>query len=306
MTDACTAPRLPSASPSGASADAQACGRTIRAGTGAVAALLLAALSTGPAHAAGRLDARYVLTVAGVELGRGAVTLKADDSTYEVSGSGRISGVLRAVSSGKGQIAARGHLTDTKMVPQVYAMHAESEGKKERARIAMASGGVTSTDVHPPLKAIPDRVPVADKVLRNIIDPVSGAFVYVPGTGDLLAPSSCDRALPVFDGRQRYDLQLSFKRKESVKTKGYEGQALVCQVRYKPVAGHRPNRETVKYMQDNEDMFVWLVPIAGTRLMAPYKASISTMIGTALLEATTFRAAAGGGAAPAAAPAEAQ
>lgn len=293
MTDACPAFRLPTATPCGGRTRAHVSGRGIRAGTGVLAALMLATLPTGPAHAAGRLEARYVLTVAGVELGRGAVTLKADESTYEVSGSGRISGVLRAVSSGKGQIAARGHLTDTKMVPQVYAMHAESEGKKERARIAMASGGVTSTDVHPPLRAIPDRVPVADKVLRNIVDPVSGAFVYIPGTGDLFAPSSCDRALPVFDGRQRYDLQLSFKRKESVKTKGYEGPALVCQVRYTPVAGHRQNRETVKYMQDNEDMFVWLVPIAGTRLMAPYKASISTMIGTALLEATSFRAAVG-------------
>lgn len=298
MTDACSALRFPTIAPHGAPAAARFSPRTFRAGRGALAALVLATLSAAPASAAGRLDARYVLTVAGVELGRGAVTLKADDSTYEVSGSGRISGVLRAVSSGKGQIAARGQLTDTKMVPQVYAMHAESEGKKERARIAMASGGVTSTDVLPPLKPIPDRVPVADKVLRNIIDPVSGAFIYVPGTGDLLSPTSCDRALPVFDGRQRYDLQLSFKRRENVKTKGYEGPALVCQVRYTPVAGHRPNRDTVKYMQENEDMFVWLVPISGTRLMAPFKASVSTMIGTALLEASSFRTAAGGGAVP--------
>ncbi len=269
--------------------------RHLRAGV--VAALACAALSSMPAHAAGRLDARYVLTVGGVEMGRGAVTVKADDATYEISGSGRISGAMRAVSSGKGQVAARGTLNGAQMVPQIYAMHAESEGKKERARIAMASGAVKSTDVHPAMRPMPDRVPITDRVLGSIIDPLSGAFVYVPGTSDLLAPSVCNRTLSVYDGRQRYDLQLSFSRKENVQTKGYDGPALVCQVRYTPVAGHRANREAVKYMQDNKDMFVWLAPIAGTRLLAPFRATVATMIGPAQMEATTFKASSAGSAA---------
>lgn len=256
-----------------------------------LAFLPLAAFSTSlEAHAAGLLDARYTLTVAGVELGRAAVTVRASDSAYEVSGVGRITGALRAVSSGKGQIAARGALNGSKMIPRVYAMHAKSEGKKERARLAMVSGAVTNEDVHPPLRPLPDRVPVVERVLRNIMDPVSGAFIYLPGTGSLISPEACDRTIPVYDGRQRYDLRLSYARQETVETKGYSGPAVVCQVRYIPVAGHRPNRYTVQYMVDNEDMYVWLAPIEGTRLLAPFKVSVATLIGTATLDATSFKA----------------
>lgn len=269
-------------------------GRVSRGAIAALAALSCITFASAPATAAGRLDARYVLTVGGVELGRGAVTVKADDTTYEISGSGRISGALRAVSSGKGQVAARGALNGAQMVPQVYAMHAESEGKKERSRISMASGAVKSTDVHPPLRPLPDRVPVTGDLLASIVDPLSGAFVYVPGNGDLLAPSVCNRSLSVFDGRQRYDLQLTYSRRENVQTKGYDGPALVCQVRYTPVAGHRTNRESVKFMQNNKDMFIWLAPISGTRLLAPFRANVATMIGPAQLEATTFTASSAG------------
>lgn len=256
---------------------------------GALAAGALA-LWAAPALAEGRLDAKYVLTIGGVELGRASVVVEAGPGAYEISGSGRITGVLRAVSSGKGVAAARGTLTSDKMVPRVYALNAEADGKKELARLAMTAGGVEEMEVEPPLKPLPDRVPLTRQALQNIMDPMSGAFVYVPGTADLMSAASCARSVPVFDGRQRYDIALTYLRTEQVKTAGYKGPALVCAVRYSPVAGHRPSRYTVRYMEDNKDMFVWLVPIEGTRLMAPFKVSVATMIGTAVFQATNFEA----------------
>ncbi|MFS8035896.1 DUF3108 domain-containing protein [Xanthobacter sp. AM11] len=241
-----------------------------------------------PALADGRLNAKYTLTVGGVELGRGSIVVEAGENAYEISGSARVTGVLRAVSSGKGVAAARGALSGGKMVPRVYAMNAEADGKEESARVAMAGGSVKEMDVEPALKPLPDRVPVTPGVLQNIIDPMSGAFIYVPGTADLLSPAACERAIPVFDGRQRYDLTLSYLRTEKVKAQGYAGPAVVCAVRYAPVAGHRPSRYTIKYLMENKDMFVWMVPVAGTRLMAPFKVSVATLIGTAVLQAEAF------------------
>ncbi|MFG1401463.1 DUF3108 domain-containing protein [Xanthobacter sediminis] len=255
---------------------------------GPLAAALLVCAT--PALADGRLDAKYVLSVGGVELGRASVVLEAGNEAYEISGSGRITGVLRAVSSGKGVVAARGMLTPGKMVPRLYALNAEADGKKEGARLAMAGGAVAEMEVEPPLKPLPDRVPVTNETLQNIIDPMSGAFVYVPPPANPLSAAACERAVPVFDGRQRYDIVLTYLRTEQVKASGYKGQAVVCGVRYKPVAGHRPTRYTVQYMEDNKDMFVWLVPIEGTRLMAPFKVSVATMIGTAVFQATSFEA----------------
>lgn len=275
--------------------------RPSRLGAGLLAAMGLLVLAD-PALADGRLNAKYVLTVGGVELGRGSITVEAGDQSYEISGSARVTGVLRAVSSGKGVAASRGTISGGKLVPKVYALNAEADGKAETARLAMASGALKEMDVEPPLKPVPDRVPIEQAVLQNILDPMSGAFVYVPGSGDMVSAAACTRSIPVFDGRQRYDLALSYQRTETVKVDGYAGAAVVCSVRYQPVAGHRPTRYTVKYMMDNKDIYVWLVPIAGTRLMAPFKVSVATMIGTAVLQAASFETEAKAGTVPVSAP----
>ncbi len=87
----------------------------------------------------------------------------------------------------------------------------------------------------------------------------------------------------------RYDLQLVFKRLDRVKSeRGYQGTVVVCSVYFSPVAGHIPTRSTIKYLAEQRDMELWLAPIAGTRLMVPYRASIPTPIGMGVLQASQF------------------
>ncbi len=120
----------------------------------------------------------------------------------------------------------------------------------------------------------------------------------------MLSPTRLCEGDPVFDGRQRVDITpvLPAHRAGKDGDRSYEGTAVVCRVSYAPVAGHRPTRSTVKYLQANKEMFVWLVPVAGTRLMAPFRVSVATVIGTALFEATSFEATASGKTVPASAP----
>src|SRR5260370_1212266 len=104
---------------------------------------------------------------------------------------------------------------------------------------------------------------------------------------------SCRRTLPIFDGSQRFDMVLSFKRMDNVKAEtGYRGPAVVCAMTYRPVAGYTPGAFRVGYLQKNRDMEMWFAPIAGTRLLAVVRISIPTMLGTAGLRATQFTAAA--------------
>lgn len=269
-------------------------------------ATLAATLLAGtilPAAADGLLTAKYVLSVGGVEIGRASVVAKASDTTFEIAGTGRITGILRAVSSGKGTVASRGTLSAGKPTPQVFAVSTDSDGKGESIRMVFAGTSVKELEVEPPPKPLPDRVEVTDAHKVNVIDPLAGAFVALPGTGDMISPAACTKAIPVFDGRQRFDVTLTYVRTEDVKVEGgYDGPAVVCRAGYVPVAGHRPTRSTVKYMQANKEMFVWLVPIAGTRLMAPFRVSVATVIGTALFEATSFEATASGKLLPSSAP----
>ena len=101
--------------------------------------------------------------------------------------------------------------------------------------------------------------------------------------------SSAQRSVSVFDGRLRYDLQLAYKRMEKVKAdKGYAGPAVVCAVFFSPVAGFDPSRSAIKYLTKLRDIEIWLAPIAGTRVLVPYRVQGPTPVGQAVLEATQF------------------
>ena len=87
----------------------------------------------------------------------------------------------------------------------------------------------------------------------------------------------------------RYDLQLAFKRMEQVKAdKGYAGPVVVCAVYFSPIAGYIPSRTAIKYISKQRDIEVWLAPIAGTRVLVPFRAQGPTPIGEAVLEAAQF------------------
>ena len=70
--------------------------------------------------------------------------------------------------------------------------------------------------------------------------------------------------------------------------KGYAGPVVVCAVYFSPIAGYIPSRAAIKYIAKLRDMEVWLAPIAGTRVLVPFRAQGPTPIGQAVLEATQF------------------
>jgi hypothetical protein len=118
---------------------------------------------------------------------------------------------------------------------------------------------------------------------------MTALMISVSGSGEVVSGEACRAKLPIFDGRQRFDLALSFKRMEAVDTeKGYRGPAVVCSASYVPIAGHRPGRYVIRYLQETRDIEIWLAPIAGTRVLIPYRVSIPTLFGNAILQAAQF------------------
>ena len=114
-----------------------------------------------------------------------------------------------------------------------------------------------------------------------MLDPMTASLLRAPGNGDPLSPEACQRTLSIFDGRLRYDLQLAFKRMDKVKAdKGYAGPVVVCAVYFSPIAGYIPSRAAIRYIAKLRDMEIWLAPIAGTRVLVPFRAQGPTPIGT--------------------------
>jgi hypothetical protein len=63
---------------------------------------------------------------------------------------------------------------------------------------------------------------------------------------------------------------------------------VVCAVYFSPIAGHIPDRAAIKYLAELRDIETWLAPIAGTRLMVPYRVTVPTPIGVGVMQATQF------------------
>jgi hypothetical protein len=254
---------------------------------GPALAAALAAL-TSPAAADGKLEAHYRVTLAGLPLGGGAWVIDVADDRYTMAASGQVSGVLKAFSSGEGTAAVRGTIQGTRMALSRYAMHIRTRNKVDEVRMTVAGGALKELAVEPPVEPNPDHPPVTEAHKRGFLDPISVGMIPAAGANGM-GPEACQRTLAVFDGRQRYDLVLAFKRMDRVKAeRGYDGPALVCSVTYRPLGGHDPERQAIKWLRDNRDLEMWFAPIAGTRFLGMYRIVVPTLLGSAVLNATRF------------------
>lgn len=241
------------------------------------------------ACAQGKLDARYTASLAGVPIGRGAWVIDIADDQYTAAASGMTTGLLRVFASGQGSSASRGRVKNGSLLPASYASNLSTDRKTEELRISLVNGVVKEVGIEPPSPPQPERIPVTDAHRRGVIDPMTGVLVKVNGAGDPLSPEACNRSVPMFDGRMRFDLKLSFKRMDAVRAeRGYQGPVVVCAVLFSPVSGYVPDRPAIKYLMKLRDMEVWLAPVAGTRVLVPFRFEIPTPFGLGVLQATQF------------------
>jgi hypothetical protein len=245
------------------------------------------------ASAQGKLDARYIATLAGVPIGKGAWVIEIGEDQFTAAASGMTTGLLRVFATGQGNGASRGAVRGDNLVPMTFVSTINNDTRVEELRIVLNAGTVRELAIDPPATPNPARIPLTDAHRRGVIDPMSAALIRVSGNGDPVSPEACRRTIPVFDGRMRFDLQLSFKRMEKVQAhKGYQGPVAVCGVQFVPLAGYVPERPAIKYLVAQQDMEIWLAPIPGTRIVVPYRISLQTPLGQGVLEATEFVAAA--------------
>ena len=246
-------------------------------------------MASAQTRAHGKLEAHYTGSLAGIPIGKGVWIVDIADDQYSIAASGKTTGLINAFASGRGTSATRGVMSGGKPVTANYAQSVVYDKKTDDVRITLSGGNVKEYSAEPPPTPVPDRVPVTEAHRRGVVDPMSGGLMVVPGNGDTMRPEACKRTLAIFDGRGRFDITLSYKRMDHVRSeKGYQGPVVVCSVRYQPVSGHRPSRWAIKYLMETREIEAWLAPVAGTRIVVPYRISLPTTLGLAVLEATQF------------------
>jgi hypothetical protein len=250
---------------------------------------VLACAASVPAHAQAKLDARYAASLGGIAIGRGAWVIDFRDDQYTAAASGMATGLMKIFSGGTGTTASRGNVANGQPVSRSYAATMIANKKKDEVEMAIENGAVKDYTVKPPSPPDPERVPITEAHRRGVTDPMTASLIRAAGSADPMTPETCQRSTAIFDGRMRYDLRLAFKRMDKVKAeKGYQGPVVVCSVSFTPLAGHIPTRPVIQYLTSMQDSEVWLAPVAGTRILVPFRISVPTPLGDAVVEATQF------------------
>lgn len=267
-----------------------------RAGALALAGLALAALAL-PAEAKSRrhharpggagIAVDYGINLAGLPIGTARLAGAFDGPRYRMDVSATLTGLVGAITGGQGSAQSSGILGSGPQ-PTSFAIASRTANAGIAVRMALRQGNVVQSEVTPPLIDMEDRVPVSAANKRGIMDPASALLMPAQARGELTDPENCNRTLPVFDGATRFNVVLSYAETRAVEKPGYAGPVLVCNARYQAVAGHRPDRPGVRFMEENRDMSVWLAPVEGTRVLLPIRISVRTTVGTNIIEATRW------------------
>lgn len=260
--------------------------RTIGSALFAAGVSLALALTARQTHAQAAFEAAYTIAVARIPIGSAAMTGSIGAEEYVISMSGRTSGLARVVASGEGSMSATGAVSAGKLLPFRYASKSTADDDTLAVTMTFKDGNVNELEASEPPPG-EDRVVLTTEHRRQVLDPLSA--LLIPAGDGGVSEAACRRVLPVFDGRRRYDLSLSFKRIEQEKaSQGYAGPAAVCSVAFQPIAGHRRSSPLLTFLTDGRDVEMALAPIAGTRLLAPFRITATYMLGNVVMQATRF------------------
>lgn len=245
-----------------------------------------------PSTAATRIVANYRVDLADFNLGTFRFTTLLTGSDYQMRGEGRFSMLGGLLYDWQGTTKSSGKVTSSGPEPTMYAFSYGGGGESGQLRMSFDGGSVTRLSMAPRKKPTPQDIPITKEQLVGVLDPMTAAFLLAHSDnsdGDLKV---CDQTIPVFDGDWRFDLVLTPKRRVQIQKEastGYSGYAAVCQIRFKPISGYRPDDPNIKLMSHSDAIEVWLVSLPGTAMYVPYRIVFPTDAGSVSATSISFR-----------------
>jgi Protein of unknown function (DUF3108) len=249
----------------------------------ALAALTTLTPAAGAAEAwPAQVHAIYEVQFNGFNVGTFEFHSNAEGANYQLTGNASLS-ALAGLFKWQGQTQAAGKINGETAKPASFTMDYKGNSKSGSTRMGFTDDTVTSVLHDPPPKDKPGIVPVTQAHLKGVLDPLTAVMAMSRGTSG----NPCGRRLPIYDGKQRFDLMLTYRGQMEVaeaRPSGQPGLAHVCRVRYVPIAGHKVDQET-RFMAGNNQIEIALRPIPSANVFVPYDVKIPTAAGSARLVA---------------------
>ena len=154
-------------------------------------------------------------------------------------------------------IDVAGDVTASGLKPETYTSFNNDGRKNRRVEVTYSADDVV-TVAEPRFGSMGE--PAASREQRIAgIDPIS-AIVSMGLSVGATKDNPCGAPLRVYDGKQRYDLVLTYNQRRTIKTPAWNGPAIQCDIRYVEIAGFRAKSAEEK-AADKADllwMHVWL------------------------------------------------
>jgi hypothetical protein len=237
---------------------------------------------------ASTVNAVYRIHWLGAHIGDFKIRSSITNRRYSLQANAEVSVFFGAVSW-QGVTSSYGLMTANGPVPQNYTFRYATNDRREAIELRFQQKMVSDIIINPPAHPGSRNVPVTAADLQNVLDPLSAVVLLSQARLNRHGGDACDKRIPIFDGRIRYDLVLSPKGTRTIGAAGkLRGQAYVCRVGYVPIAGHRLGKQGADYATGNTGIEVWLVPLPEAGLLVPYYVHVPTPAGTASMVTAKF------------------
>jgi hypothetical protein len=232
-----------------------------------------------------QVSALYRLSFNGFDVGTYRFDAHFTGSAYSAIGKTNIS-ALFGTFKWVGNFSGSGTLESSGVRPAAFDMSYKSKKKTTSVKIGFAGPAVSSVVLVPPKSPAPGTIELKPENLKNVFDPMA-AMIAV---SDAKPENACNRTLPVFDGKARFDLQFTFKGRERISERHPSGQPpelLVCRIKYVPVAGHKPKDFTDPWI-DYNNIEIALRPVPTAGIYVPYRVRVPSGVGSAVMTVDTI------------------
>jgi hypothetical protein len=199
--------------------------------------------------------------------------------SYRIASRQASAGVVRWAFPWQSTTEVHGRFNAAVTVPESYRVKGEFRGKPRRVEMDFRNGELVRYEAVPN-NVEDEREEVTPEQRRGALDPVSAimAVIRQANTG-----GGCDARVPVFDGRQRYDILFTDRGMTEIKSHYasiFEGQARICAFEWLPIAGRLKRAGMPPREADRRFGRAYMAPVEAGGALAPVKIEFEAWFGT--------------------------
>jgi hypothetical protein len=195
--------------------------------------------ATDQAGPASQFQMAMTIYAGGITLGKMDIDATVRGNDYHAVSNLETSGVVNAFWQAEIQATSSGKVSTKNLTPVLYdSFDINRTGKKQEVSLTYDSTNPPRLYADPPYSTTGYEVKPEDQ--KATLDPLSAVMFIVSGAGTDATP--CTLTAPVFDGRRRYNIEMSKVKDIDIKMDNglYAGHATLCQIKYHQLAGFKP------------------------------------------------------------------